>query len=66
MEWPGKVDFNNATKQKWLGPGKVPSGELWSAANFSFLRVYAAGHMVPLDQPTASLQMLDTFLDGTL
>jgi len=32
----------------------------------SFLRVYAAGHMVPLDQPANSLAMLDAFIAGKI
>ena len=65
MEWPGKAAFNKAALTPWTVAGQ-PAGELWSASNFSFLRVYAAGHMVPLDQPNASLAMLDSFLSGGL
>jgi carboxypeptidase C (cathepsin A) len=28
----------------------------------TFLQVYEAGHMVPMDQPEAALSMLNTFL----
>ena len=65
MEWPGKAAFGNATMQPWAVAGQ-PAGERWSARNLTFLRVYAAGHMVPLDQPNASLAMLDEFLDGQM
>jgi len=65
MDWPGKAAFNKATAIDWTAAGK-PAGRLWSASNFSFLRVYGAGHMVPLDQPEASLVMLDSFLKGGL
>merc|ERR1712013_752696 len=43
--------------------GKVV-GELQSFANFHFLRVAGAGHMVPLDQPEAALGMLNDLLAG--
>ena len=65
MEWPGKDAFNKA-KMAPFGPAAQPAGELWSASNFSFLRVYAAGHMVPLDQPNASLAMVDAFIQGKI
>jgi len=65
MEWPGKAAFNKAPLTPWQVAGK-PAGELWSASNMSFLRVYAAGHMVPLDQPANSLAMLDAFIAGKL
>ena len=65
MEWPGQAEFANATMQPWTIGGQ-PAGERWAARNFTFLRVYRAGHMVPLDQPAASLQMLQTFLEGRM
>jgi len=41
----------------------VPHGEYKKVDNFVFLRVYNAGHMVPMDQPMASLQMLEQFMN---
>jgi len=32
--------------------------------SLTFLQVYEAGHMVPLDQPAAALSMLNTFLEN--
>jgi len=32
--------------------------------NFHFLRVFNAGHMVPMDQPEAALAMLDRFINN--
>ena len=65
MAWPGKDAYNKAPLKPWSVDGQQ-AGELWSASNFSFLRVFAAGHMVPLDQPNASLVMLDSFLSGRI
>jgi len=65
MEWPGKADFNKAQPQKWFANG-ANRGFLWSVSNFTFLRVFEAGHMVPLDKPYPSLEMLNTFLNGKL
>lgn len=61
MEWDGKDAFNNATVNDWHS-----DGELRSYGGFHFLQVYAAGHMVPLDQPVAALTMLNELIFGTL
>ncbi len=66
MDWAGKASYNAAAVEPWKGDGGKPGGELRSYGNFSFLRVYAAGHMVPLDQPANALAMLDGFLAGGL
>ncbi|TNV78766.1 hypothetical protein FGO68_gene3564 [Halteria grandinella] len=44
----------------------LESGQLKEYKNFKFLRVYNAGHMVPMDQPVNALNMLQTFMMGTL
>lgn len=60
LEWTNKDAFNAAEPHDWNG-GK---GIARSAENFTFLQVIDAGHMVPSDQPEASLDMLKTFLAG--
>jgi len=72
LEWPHKDEFNAAGKKPFVVTGKEVGakagkevGELRSFANFHFLRVYQAGHMVPMDQPEAALGMLNALLDGT-
>ena len=42
------------------------AGELKKVGNFKFLRVYDAGHMVPMDQPEVALFMLQSFMLGTI
>ena len=42
------------------------AGRLRSYKNFKFLQVYDAGHMVPMDQPQAASEMLNSWLDGSL
>jgi cathepsin A (carboxypeptidase C) len=39
-------------------------GEYKASGNFSFVRLHAGGHMVPHDQPEASLDMLNRALKG--
>merc|ERR1712129_404567 len=72
LPWEHKAEFNAAGKKPFVLTGKEAGakagkevGELRSVANFHFLRVYQAGHMVPMDQPEAALGMLNALLDGT-
>merc|ERR1712166_973773 len=71
LEWTHKADFNAAAKKPFVVSGKEVGpmngkevGQLQSYANFHFLRVYQAGHMVPMNQPEAALGMLNHLLDG--
>ena len=65
VQWTGQAEFNAAPYTEWLVNGK-PAGQLRQHKNFRFLRVYNAGHMVPMDQPVNALAMLQTFMMGTL
>eukprot|EP01083_Nonionella_stella_P135252 411432_1 len=68
LPWTGKNEFDAATPVSWKVNG-VAAGEIRQGAsntNFTFLRVYQAGHMVPMDQPEAALTMVDAFLSDTL
>jgi carboxypeptidase C (cathepsin A) len=42
------------------------AGQLKKVGNFKFLRVYDAGHMVPMDQPEVALSMLQSFMMGSI
>mmetsp|Transcript_5183 Transcript_5183/g.17425 ORF Transcript_5183/g.17425 Transcript_5183/m.17425 type:complete len:453 (+) Transcript_5183:1934-3292(+) len=71
MDWPGKAAFNSAGDSPWMAPasagsGPMHAGDLRTAKGFTFLRVFAAGHMVPLDQPVVSLHMIDQFIGGKI
>ena len=66
MEWPHKADFNAATDEPWMAGGSKEAGKLRSANGFSFLQVYDAGHMVPLDQPENALAMANAFMRNKL
>lgn len=56
LDWEHKPQFNEQDNED-LG---------WAASqkyeNFEFLRVYDAGHMVPMDQPESALKMLNRFI----
>jgi cathepsin A (carboxypeptidase C) len=42
----------------WYGNEEAVAGEFKSEGNFTFLRVFDSGHMVPADQPEHALEMM--------
>merc|ERR1719199_146433 len=61
--WSGKEEFNKLNYTTW-GVDGAPAGNLKTYKNLKFLRVFEAGHMVPMNQPVAALQMLNQFISG--
>ncbi|KAJ2866623.1 hypothetical protein GGH94_001430 [Coemansia aciculifera] len=61
MDWPGKRGFAMAPDRKWLVGGEH-AGEARSYGGLTFLRVFGAGHMVNLDRPRESLDMLSRWI----
>ncbi|KAK9711335.1 hypothetical protein K7432_007901 [Basidiobolus ranarum] len=61
LDWSGKKQFNSAKDLPWNNGGH-PAGEVRSFGNFTFLRVFGAGHMVPHDQPANALDMINRWL----
>jgi cathepsin A (carboxypeptidase C) len=57
LNWPGQKTFQNLN---YTSLGSY--GEYKSYNGFTFYRVYNAGHMVPMDQPAAALDMLTRFI----
>ncbi|KAJ2824596.1 hypothetical protein IWW50_003260, partial [Coemansia erecta] len=58
MDWSGKAKFNSMQDKPWVVDNKQ-AGELRASGGLSFLRVFAAGHMVPSDQPLNALAMFN-------
>lgn len=58
VDWAKKDDFKNKDYEDYVVDGKK-AGEYKSVDNLTFLRVFDAGHMVPMDQPEVSLNMLN-------
>ena len=48
-----------------LSDGTV-GGRYRTTGQVTFMRVFGAGHMVPMDQPGTALAMLDSFMSGEL
>lgn len=65
LEYPGHKEFKAAsTKDLRIDDSKKGRkiGDVKSHGNFTFMRIHAAGHMVPLDQPEASLEFFNRWL----
>ena len=63
LEWGNKKEFNAAAVED-LKMGDEKYGEVKSSWNFTFATVHAAGHMMPFDQPEASLDLVNLWLHG--
>ncbi|KAL2555550.1 Serine carboxypeptidase-like 49 [Forsythia ovata] len=65
MEWSGQKEFVASSEVPFEVNGSE-AGLLKSHWPLSFLKVHNAGHMVPMDQPKASLEMLKRWMQGSL
>lgn len=63
MDWSGKESYATASSRKFLVNG-VEAGVFTNSGPLTFLKVHDAGHMVPMDQPKASLEMIRRFTQG--
>ncbi|KAK9466699.1 Alpha/Beta hydrolase protein [Lipomyces arxii] len=63
LEWDGAKDFKSAPTLDWTLDGKTV-GTVQNSGNFTFLRVFEAGHMTPFDQPEAALDMVNKWISG--
>lgn len=64
LEWSGHKEFAAAPMEDMFGFEGEKIGAMKSAQNFTFVRIHAAGHMVPYDQPSPSLNMVNRWLSG--
>ncbi|KAI9080201.1 hypothetical protein K1719_037879 [Acacia pycnantha] len=65
MEWSGKKQFG-ASPAIPFTVDATEAGVLKGHGPLTFLKVHEAGHMVPMDQPKAALQMLRSWMQGKL
>ncbi|XP_020214594.1 serine carboxypeptidase-like [Cajanus cajan] len=65
MEWSGQKSFGTSPTVKFVVDG-AEAGSLNSYGPLSFLKVRDAGHLVPMDQPKAALEMLKSWMAGNL
>ena len=68
LEWPGQKEYSSAELEDLVireneHKGKK-IGQVKSHGNFTFMRLYGGGHMVPMDQPESSLEFFNRWLGG--
>jgi len=68
LPWPGNSDFSAKELQDLeMATGEYSGkkiGKFKSSGNFTFVRIDGGGHMVPMDQPEASLDFFNRWLGG--
>ena len=65
LEWPGHKKFSTLGMTDLRidnDKNGKKIGEVKSYGNFTYMRLYAGGHMVPLDQPEASLEFFNRWI----
>lgn len=62
VQWAHQAQFENMNYTVW-NEGSNAFGEYKTIDNFTFLRVYNAGHMVPMNQPQAALAIFNKFIN---
>ncbi|KAK6926717.1 Peptidase S10, serine carboxypeptidase [Dillenia turbinata] len=65
MKWSGQKEYGASPSVGFVVDGKE-AGVSNSFGPLTFLKVHDAGHMVPMDQPKASLEMLQRWIQGNL
>ena len=64
IKYNNQGEFLASEFKPWFSSSGKEVGQVRGYENFSFLRVYDAGHMVPHDQPEIALEMLNTWLNN--
>ncbi|KAK4286416.1 hypothetical protein QN277_002974 [Acacia crassicarpa] len=65
MKWSGQAAFMASPNVSFVVDGQE-AGKLRSHEPLSFLKIHEAGHLVPMDQPKAALEMLTRWMQGKL
>lgn len=64
LEYSGHDQFSKKDLQKYYTSDGVYAGEVKNHKKFTFLRIFNGGHMVPFDQPEASLDFFNRWIGG--
>ena len=67
LEWPSHKKFAAAELEDLRFDGEKKgrkTGEVKSVGNFTYMKINMGGHMVPYDQPEASLDFFNRWLSG--
>ncbi|KAF9005082.1 alpha/beta-hydrolase [Cyathus striatus] len=63
MDWYGNQQLNN-TEYRNISISNKPVAAVKSVDNFTFARVYGAGHALPAFQPQAAVEIFSQFIQG--
>eukprot|EP01102_Stenamoeba_stenopodia_P015073 TRINITY_DN5097_c0_g1_i4.p1 TRINITY_DN5097_c0_g1~~TRINITY_DN5097_c0_g1_i4.p1 ORF type:complete len:475 (-),score=126.43 TRINITY_DN5097_c0_g1_i4:44-1405(-) len=63
ITWSGSSDYLNASKTVWRLESGYVAGYVRSVNNFRQVVVRDAGHLLPLDQPAAALDMITRYIN---
>jgi len=63
LDWSGAEQFQQAQNMTWYVDGTA-AGSYKSAEGLTFLKVFNAGHMVPMNQPMNSLDMIIKYFNN--
>lgn len=63
LQWEGGESWASVAAVEWTA-GTAAAGSVRELGPLSFVRVYKAGHMVPMDQPLNALAMISRFTRG--
>ncbi|KAF4120576.1 cathepsin A (carboxypeptidase C) [Geosmithia morbida] len=69
LEWSGHQAYSKAKSEDLVisteSESKAKSyGQVKSSGNLTFMRIFQAGHMVPMDQPKSSIDFVNRWLGG--
>ncbi|KAG7389966.1 hypothetical protein PHYPSEUDO_009224 [Phytophthora pseudosyringae] len=66
LKWKHQRDFNHVKEHDFLVAGEMDTTDAGAVRSwnnqFTFLRVFKSGHMVPKDQPAVALEMISRFV----
>ena len=63
LEWSGQEGFNSVKDELYINlTDGSEIGQIRNFKSFTFLQVFQAGHMVPMDQPENALYMFNSFI----
>eukprot|EP00193_Tetraselmis_chui_P018622 CAMPEP_0177770264 /NCGR_PEP_ID=MMETSP0491_2-20121128/10822_1 /TAXON_ID=63592 /ORGANISM="Tetraselmis chuii, Strain PLY429" /LENGTH=498 /DNA_ID=CAMNT_0019287447 /DNA_START=178 /DNA_END=1674 /DNA_ORIENTATION=+ len=60
LEWSGASKYNKTAPSRFSIDGE-PAWEARTADTLTFMKVYDAGHMVPMDKPKQAMEMINKF-----
>lgn len=65
FKWTHQAEYQKATRYSWISPSKGElAGYMKEYENLMYLKILGSGHMVPMDAPDVSLDMMRNLVFG--